>query len=612
MNRLLTASLLLATTLLAARQANAEQEIPPAIPAPGLPHYDPEYYGPDMPEPWQPEPLYRLSATSGPVTTWIEKAESTDEIVIQQSQSNPYDLLQSETVAQGDFAFRLANVGFNDISVSLSPTITVQSGTKLFFQSQLGYATPSQVARVQIVANGTPTEIWSLAGNSTGSAPTQGGFELVTLDLAAFVGQTVTIRFFYDFTGGSAFTQSQYGWVIDNIQVGTELATEPYLEVGDPAADEILIVEMINRARADAVAEATRLRNSTDSFVLSAIQSFGVDLDLMEQQFATLQRTTRPLAINRRLTAATRLHSFDMLDNAFQGHESSSSPPDPYSPEDGPGQRATKNGFVGSVGENVYAFAKSYEHMHAGFNIDWGTSGSTRQSVGGMQDPPGHRNNIHEPDHREIGVGIIHGTNEGVGPMLVTQNMGVRSGFDSPFLVGVTILDADSDSFYDIDEGLGDVRVEVDGALFYTDSSSEGAYALPLPGDGAYSVTFSKTGYATQTIAFAVTAGESVKIDYFAVVAEELDTVEMLGVDLIGTDTLRMRVRYTGSVNDLVAQSSSTLASQDWMAIESVVTDLGQDEYQIDVARGASPYFVRIMAMQDSSPQNEYIYEQSQ
>src|SRR5260370_29493721 len=32
-------------------------------------------------------------------------------------------------------------------------------------------------------------------------------------------------------------------------------------------------------------------------------------------------------------------------------------------------------------------------------------------SVGGMQDPPGHRNNINSPLFREIGVGVVDGSN---------------------------------------------------------------------------------------------------------------------------------------------------------------------------------------------------------
>ncbi len=598
MNCLHTSVLVLTATILSAPQANAELEIPPAIPAPPLPGITPEKFGYGDCQPWEPEPFFRLAATNGPVSTWIEKAESTDEIIIQQSSSNPYALVQSETVAEGFSAFRLANVEFSDISVMLSPTITVQSDTKLFFQSQLGFATPNQVARVQILVNGTPTEIWSLAGSSDGTAPSQSDFQLVTLDLASFVGKTVSVRFFYDFTGGSAFIRSDLGWVIDNIQIGPSIATDPYVEFGEPAADETLTVELINRARADAVAEAIRLRSLTDASVSSAISFFNVDLDIMEAQFATLQRTTRPLAINRRLTAAARLHSLDMYNNEYQGHVSSSSPPDPYSEGDGPGQRVTKNGFVGGVGENVYAYAKSYEHMHAGFDIDWGTSGTTGLSIGGMQDPPGHRNNIHDPDHREIGVGIVHGTNGSVGPMIVTQNLGTRSDYNLPFLVGVTIIDDDADGFYDIDEGLGGVRVDVEGALFHANSSSEGAYAVPLPGDGAYSVTFSKTGYAPQTIAFAVADNENVKIDYFAVITGEMLTVEIMKVELIGEDTLRMLANYAGSKNDLVVRSSNTLLSQDWTAIDAVITDLGQNQYQFDVPRGASPFFVRIEVQQ--------------
>lgn len=615
MNCLPIAPYLFSATILLAPHAAAKQEIPPAVPAQTPPTYAPEEYGGGDATPWTPEPVYRLAATSGPVTTWIEKAESTDEIIIQQSASNPYDVVQSETVAEGSSAFLLANVGFSDISVTLSPSITVQSDTRLFFQSQLGFATPNQVARVQIVVNGTPTEVWSLAGSADTSAPTQDGFELVTLDLENFVGQTVSVRFFYEFTDGLAFIESDLGWVVDNIQIDTSITTNPYEEFGEPKADEILLVELVNRARADAVAEATRLRNPIDSFVSEAISFFNVDIDLMETQFATLQRKTHPLAINRRLTASSRLHSLDMYTNKFQGHFSSSSPPGPYSAGDSLSQRVTKNGFAFSrVAENVYAHANSYAHMHAGFNIDWGTNASTGRSLGGMQDPAGHRINIHDPDYREVGVGIIHGTNESVGPMLVTQNFGSQSGFDSPFLVGVTIVDEDEDGFYDVGEGLGSVRVEVEGALYYADSSSEGAYAVPLPGDGAYNVTFTKPGYAPQTMAFSVTDNENVKIDYSAVAADGTSTVQTLKVELVDGNTIRMLVNYSGgSGDDLLAKSSHSLANPDWTPIEAVVTDLGQNKYQIDVIRSASPFYVRIETLQQQqSSKNKYINEQSQ
>ena len=65
-------------------------------------------------------------------------------------------------------------------------------------------------------------------------------------------------------------------------------AAQTLYSIGDPTAEEQLILEFINRARADANAEAQRLANTTDEDVLNAIDFFGVDLDVMINQFSTL------------------------------------------------------------------------------------------------------------------------------------------------------------------------------------------------------------------------------------------------------------------------------------------------------------------------------------
>ena len=92
-------------------------------------------------------------------------------------------------------------------------------------------------------------------------------------------------------------------------------------------------------------------------------------------------------------------------------------------PSNTPYSRITATGYNYTVaGENIYAYANSVAYGHAGFEVDWGTG------TGGMQTGRGHRVNIHSPNYREIGVGVVLGTNGSVGPQLVTQDFGTRFG----------------------------------------------------------------------------------------------------------------------------------------------------------------------------------------
>src|SRR5688500_17373745 len=89
-----------------------------------------------------------------------------------------FPLIQSETVAEGDFAFHLANPNFQDKWFAIDETITIQPDSKLFFLSRLGWATNRQFARVQLSTNGGmswPTTIYNQAG--TGGAG-EGSFTL--------------------------------------------------------------------------------------------------------------------------------------------------------------------------------------------------------------------------------------------------------------------------------------------------------------------------------------------------------------------------------------------------------------------------------------------------
>lgn len=276
--------------------------------------------------------------------------------------------------------------------------------------------------------------------------------------------------------------------------------------VGDPSDEAQLYLELINRARKNPSAEATRLINITDPIIQSAYHQPGnpVDLVLMASQFS-IYSPAQPLSFNSKLTAAAQGHTMYMFNTGVQEHD------EPNGFTLGPRVQAQGYAFH-YVGENIYAYAKYVEYGHAGFEVDWGGSPAT----GGMQSPPGHRNSIHDGDFAEVGIFVYHGTNTvgsnaTVGPQLVTQDFGTPA-TATTFITGVAYFDWNGNSFYDVGEGIGTVKVTVDGVNTYAVTSFSGAYSIPVPANQTYTVRFNLGGVETTS---SVTVGtSSVKLDY--------------------------------------------------------------------------------------------------
>lgn len=294
------------------------------------------------------------------------------------------------------------------------------------------------------------------------------------------------------------------------------LLSQSAYSIGDPTDEEQLYLELINRARILPASEALRLATSTDAGIQGAILFFSVDLSAMIEAIS-LFSPAPPLSFNQNLIATARSHSTDMFQNQFQGHTGTDGSTS--------SQRATRNGYIWNrIAENVYSTARSVEHGHAGFEIDWGNG------PGGMQDPPGHRLTIHEPQHREIGIGVVIGKNGTVGPQVVTQNLGSRSGL-SPFITGVSYIDFNANQFYDLGEGIGGLRVDLAGYTSHAISAASGGFSVPVPGNGSYVVTFTGPSLVATTRSVTVSGGNNVKLDlalpYIPPSISGLDTVPL-------------------------------------------------------------------------------------
>jgi hypothetical protein len=92
------------------------------------------------------------------------------------------------------------------------------SNTVVSFKSELGYATPSEIARVQVSADGGAnwTDLFTEAGDNT----PESSFTPHALSLSNYAGDTVLLRFNFDFTGGEYYDSGYpIGWFFTDILI---------------------------------------------------------------------------------------------------------------------------------------------------------------------------------------------------------------------------------------------------------------------------------------------------------------------------------------------------------------------------------------------------------
>jgi hypothetical protein len=298
--------------------------------------------------------------------------------------------------------------------------------------------------------------------------------------------------------------------------VATLDALEPRcLLAFNPTADEQYMLELVNRFRAAPREELGLLTTSLgqparsqDGPTDSALRFFGTSGPVLASQFSTLTPAP-PLAWNSALYLAAERHNGQMIAFDEQSHQLPGEP--------GLGDRATLAGYTNwsSLGENVFAFARSVFHGHTGFVLDWGDTPT------GIQQPPGHRDAMLSPSYREIGIRITDvGFRQGkqTGPLVISQEFGRRFTQGDAFLLGVVYGDTSSDG-YTPGEGFGGVSVSIASELspalapVITTTMSAGGWQAQVP-PGTYSVTFSGAGFGSPVTYRNVVVGtQNVKLD---------------------------------------------------------------------------------------------------
>ncbi|MEQ1717013.1 MAG: CAP domain-containing protein [Hyphomicrobium sp.] len=262
------------------------------------------------------------------------------------------------------------------------------------------------------------------------------------------------------------------------------------------SAQELLILEMINRARLDPAGEASRL---------------GIALNEGLAAGTLTAASKQPLAANANLINSARGHSQHMLNVDKFGHDGIG---------DGtPATRMTASGYVFTLNwarcENI------------AFNGTTGALNPTTFAVKNENDlfvdagyaGRGHRVNILGADYREAGVGEITGVyttgGNNYNAAMLTHNF-AKTG-DKVFVTGVAITDANGNNFYDVGEGKGSIAVNVQSgatALGRDVTEAAGGYGIAIaPAAGPVSVTFSGGGLANAVSVSVTGATQNVKVD---------------------------------------------------------------------------------------------------
>ena len=263
------------------------------------------------------------------------------------------------------------------------------------------------------------------------------------------------------------------------------------------ADEEQLILELINRSRANPEAEAARL---------------GISLNAGLPAGTITSTPKQPLAPNQQLQNASVAHSVDMINRDFFAHTNPSGIT--------PGGRATAAGYNWwTIAENI-----AYIGYFGGVDIN----ANSREAHDLLFRSAGHRENILMDEVEEIGIGIRSGAYAPAGSnaTLVTENFGRRS--LNPIITGVVYSDTNNSDFYDIGEavrsGTITARRVSDGATFTDGLGTSGGYGLIVPA-GSYVVTaaFTRNGVPVTMSSNVTVVSDNVKVDFDATAAVAIE-----------------------------------------------------------------------------------------
>lgn len=167
---------------------------------------------------------YETKISEVAAANWTEGAEvGTLGSIVDQTTAS-LSLTSTSVVRTGSYAFHLAFAELTDQGFEMCRAIIPSASSQLQFHNLRRWATPTSVLYAEVSADGGGTwdEIWSRAGNGSGSSlDWDSSFQSVSASLGAYAGQVLKLRFLYRFLGGSYFSGggANYGFHLDDITV---------------------------------------------------------------------------------------------------------------------------------------------------------------------------------------------------------------------------------------------------------------------------------------------------------------------------------------------------------------------------------------------------------
>lgn len=241
----------------------------------------------------------------------------------------------------------------------------------------------------------------------------------------------------------------------------------------------------MNRARQDPDREGQRLAGITTGSVANAYRHFRVNRRRLKRQFRKIEPAP-PAAFNRQLYEAALAHAERLSNRGGQHHR-------------GQIKKISKSGFpLQQCAGSVYSHAVDATHAHAAFAVDWG------RGWGGTQFKAGHRKALMsvEATLDETGIAVISSNRKSQGPLIVVANYCQRLQTSRPFrrfVVGTVYVDRNGNSEFDVDEGVGGVRIQSSIDRRFVVSAAGGGYALPLDDTGPGIIEFSHQSFGRHT-----------------------------------------------------------------------------------------------------------------
>jgi serralysin len=273
------------------------------------------------------------------------------------------------------------------------------------------------------------------------------------------------------------------------------------------SAAEQYLLELLNRARLDPVAEAARY-------------AITLNQGLTANTLGTQVRQV--LVANEALETAAIGHSQWMLNADVFSHTGSGGST--------PGQRVTAAGYVWNrVGENI-----SWQGTTGVLNMDL-TIAKQHES---LFRSAGHRVNILYDSFREVGLaqekGLFKSGAYNFNAAMLTENFGTSG--TTTFLTGVAYTDLNKDGFYSIGEGRAGVVLRAQGVTDTTEAA--GGYGLGLTASASVAVSGT-----VGTLAFSAT----VALDNGNVKLDVVDGTTLLSSGDIKLGTGLNNVRLLGA-----------------------------------------------------------------